>query len=265
MMSRIICINCNEQGHMFKDCPQPIISYGILGFKKNKITNEVNFLLIQRKDTIGYIDFIKGKLPKKLSRELSYKTLVEEMIYKEKMEILSKPFNKLWSNLWSNHKSKLYINEYRSAKNKFYMVDIYNMITNTPTKWIHQEYCIPKGRKNSKESPIDCAIREFTEETGYNLGNIKKLSDFWLEELFLGSNGITYKHLYLLAEIDDAEVPRINKENISQAGEVRQVKWFNFKQSINIFRDYQATKRDVMYKAKNYIDRYFRNNVQSLP
>lgn len=256
-MSPIVCINCNEPGHMFKDCPHPIISYGILGFKKNINTGEINFLLIQRKDTIGYIDFIKGKIPKKLSRELCYKTLIEEMIYKEKKEILNKPFNKLWANLWSNHKSRLYINEYKTAKKKFFTLDIYNMITNTPDKWLQQEFCIPKGRKNNKELPIDCAIREFTEETGYKIGNIIKLSDFWLEELFLGSNGITYKHLYLLAEIDDTEIPKIDKENISQAGEVRQVKWFTFKECINIFRDYQSTKRDVMYKARNYIINYY--------
>lgn len=244
-------------GHMFKDCPHPIISYGILGFKKDPVDNQVKFLLIQRKDTIGFIDFVKGKIPKRLSREECYKTLVEEMIYKERCDILTKPFNVLWSNLWSNHKSRLYMNEYKFAKKKYYNIDVYNMIVHTPVKWIHQEFCIPKGRKNNREDPVDCAIREFTEETGYSISNIKSLSDFWLEEIFLGSNGITYKHLYLMAEIDDTVVPEIDKRNISQAGEVRKVEWYTFKQCINLFRDYESTKRDVIYQAKQKIIEYF--------
>lgn len=253
-MSPIVCINCDEVGHMFKDCKHPIISYGVLGFRKNMFTKQIEFLLIQRKDTIGYIDFIKGKITRKLNKQQCYKILIEEMIDKEKNEILNKPFNQLWNQLWSNHKSKLYINEYRNAKKKFYNIDVFNMIKNTKTSWDKQEFCIPKGRKNNKESPLNCAIREFTEETGYTCSNIiKYFQDYWLEECFLGSNGIIYKHLYLLAEIDQDNPPRINKNNISQAGEVRLVKWFNFKECINLFRDYEYSKRDVLYQARNII------------
>ena len=83
----IYCANCGEKGHVVKECGRPITSFGIIAFKiiKNKQEEEldtniylsnlvknvhninvypkIKYLLIQRKDTMGYIDFIRGKYP----------------------------------------------------------------------------------------------------------------------------------------------------------------------------------------------------------
>ena len=248
-MSHIICINCNETGHMFKQCQQPITSYGVLGYRRNKRTKELEFLLVQRKDTIGYVDFLRGKFD-----ESTLKILFEEMTPREHNKLLTTPFNMLWDNLWMHHRSKLYTNEYNYAKQKFYSVDIANIINNSNPKWEIQEFCIPKGRKNNKESTNDCAIREFTEETGYSKENIINFyKDSYLQEQFLGSNGVMYRHIYILALIDDMYVPRINKKNISQAGEIRAIKWFKFRECLNVFREYSHTKRNLIYSARNII------------
>ena len=54
-----ICNNCNKSGHLFHNCRLPITSYGIILFRTmNKVKQ---FLMIRRKDTFGYIDFIRGK------------------------------------------------------------------------------------------------------------------------------------------------------------------------------------------------------------
>lgn len=257
-MPPIICINCTEAGHMFKDCKHPIISYGVLGFRKNKESDNIEYLLVQRKDTIGYVDFLRGKFNRKISREENYKTLLEEMTTEEKTRLITLPFNKLWDDLWYNHRSRMYINDYNNAKRKFYNIDIYNMVKNTINSWSEQEFCIPKGRKNNKELSFNCAIREFTEETGYKRSNILIYNtENTLEECFLGSNGIMYKHVYILARINDEEPPKINKDNISQVGEIRSVKWFSFKDCINTFRDYETTKRNVLYQARNIINDFY--------
>lgn len=249
-MKQIICINCEEKGHMFRDCMKPIISYGVLAFRKNKKTKDIEYLMVQRKDTIGFIDFLRGKICKKFSEEYSYKTLIEEMTIDEKNKILTKPFNELWDTLWMNNKAKLYTNEYQNAKNKFYNLDILNMVKSTDSKWNSQEFCIPKGRKNRSENSFSCALREFCEETGYSRKNILFCSkNFCLSEYFLGSNGTTYKHIYLIAQMDNSEIPEINYNNISQSGEIRMVKWFNFKNCINSFREYMHTKRNIIYKS----------------
>lgn len=55
----ILCNNCGKQGHLFHQCKLPITSYGIILFRKNE--NGYKYLMIRRKDSFGYIDFIRGK------------------------------------------------------------------------------------------------------------------------------------------------------------------------------------------------------------
>ena len=61
----------------------------------------------------------------------------------------------------------------------------------------------PKGRRNPYESDYDCALREFSEETGYSskgLQNVRNVVPF--EETFTGSNYNSYKHRYFLMFMD---------------------------------------------------------------
>jgi len=263
-MRQITCINCSQQGHAFKDCLKPVTSHGILAFKRGQTTAELSaddlkFLLIQRKDSIGYIDFIRGKYSVKLSKEIVYKTLVEEMTKNEKQKIITTPFDAIWDQLWVNHRSRAYLNEYEAAKSKFFQIDVYNMITNTESKWDETEFGIPKGRRNNHETYVECAIREFTEETGYKKNEFQIINyNNYLEEVFIGSNGITYRHVYYLAEILTPKIPDLDPTNLNQAGEVKQIKWFSFKECINIFRSYDTTKRSIIYKARKIIQSLYR-------
>jgi len=54
------CNNCLEYGHSFHQCKKPITSLGIIVFKYDKY-NIPNYLLICRKDSLGYVDFMRGK------------------------------------------------------------------------------------------------------------------------------------------------------------------------------------------------------------
>jgi 8-oxo-dGTP pyrophosphatase MutT (NUDIX family) len=123
------------------------------------------------------------------------------------------------------------------------------------SNWDTQEFCIPKGRRNSRETPYNCSIREFTEETGYKDDEFTMFDEnTQIQETFLGSNGIYYKHVYYLAYITTPRVPVVNPDNISQAGEVESLHWFNFKEAVNSFRLYEYTKRAVLYKARRVIN-----------
>lgn len=63
------------------------------------------------------------------------------------------------------------------------------------------EWGVPKGRRQNKESDLKCAVREFCEETGIKSSNIKIYKNVIpLEEIYIGLNGIEYKHTYFLAE-----------------------------------------------------------------
>ena len=54
-----ICNNCGKSGHLFHQCKLPITSYGIIVFRSS--TEGLQFLMLRRKDSFGYIDFIRGK------------------------------------------------------------------------------------------------------------------------------------------------------------------------------------------------------------
>mgnify|MGYP003326939511 CR=1 FL=1 len=54
-----ICNNCGKQGHMFHQCKLPITSYGLIAFRY--ANNDIEYLMIRRKDSFGYVDFVRGK------------------------------------------------------------------------------------------------------------------------------------------------------------------------------------------------------------
>ena len=51
------CNNCGIYGHIFYQCKQPITSVGIIVYRFNKILKEYEYLMIRRKDTIGYVEY----------------------------------------------------------------------------------------------------------------------------------------------------------------------------------------------------------------
>ena len=52
------CSNCGAQGHQYRNCIKPIFSYGILYYKTE---SEFSILMVQRKQTISFVDFVRGK------------------------------------------------------------------------------------------------------------------------------------------------------------------------------------------------------------
>ena len=55
----VFCGNCGMTGHIYKNCRAPITSCGIIMYKR--VNNTFKYLMIQRKDSIGYIEFLRGK------------------------------------------------------------------------------------------------------------------------------------------------------------------------------------------------------------
>ena len=60
------CNNCGKSGHVYHKCQKPITSIGIIVVKKvnvDNINNKYKYLMICRKDSFGYIEFLRGKYP----------------------------------------------------------------------------------------------------------------------------------------------------------------------------------------------------------
>lgn len=249
---KIYCINCSKEGHIFRNCKEPIASYGILAYRI--VNKEYQFLLIQRKDTMGYIDFIRGKYPIK-NKELYLKVFIEEMIPEEHTKIKTLDFDVLWEGLWLNKKSKQYLNDYKEAKERYNQLDILNLFNNTQCKYKTKEYGIPKGRKNTNELNITCAMREFNEETGYNNLDYALINKEPIEEVFIGSNNVIYKHVYYIAKMRTLRSPVYNPTCISQAGEISNISWFSYKDCLKVIRDYDVSKRNIITLVYKYLNK----------
>ena len=84
------------------------------------------------------------------------------------------------------------------------IITLNDIIENSKTQWSETEWEFPKGRRNSKERDIDCALREFEEETGINKNRISVIENILpFEEIFIGTNHKSYKHKYFLAYMNE--------------------------------------------------------------
>ena len=77
------CNNCGKNGHLYHQCKSPITSIGIITF--TKIDNDIKFLMIRRKDTIGFVDFMRGRYP---LNNLKYITDIIAIMTENEKELL---------------------------------------------------------------------------------------------------------------------------------------------------------------------------------
>jgi len=256
------CGNCGQIGHIYRRCLLPIISLGVILFKKTN--NEIKYLMVQRRDTLGYVEFMRGKY--NLENINYIYDLFKIMTKTERLNILTYDFDLLWTNLWMNKNLKKFHNEYANSKKKFNILKKGCLIDNksvsldlfhkdSPVVYLEPEWGFPKGRRNIKESDRDCALREFEEESGYKRGQYKIIEDTDPEdELFSGTNNIRYKHIYYIGEsLVDVSLS-INKDNFSQVSEIRTIKWFTYEEAIKAIRIYNKEKKNTLTRVNKKLN-----------
>jgi 8-oxo-dGTP pyrophosphatase MutT (NUDIX family) len=263
---KIICGNCGKIGHVYRNCKHPIMSLGIVSFKiKN---NNIYYLLIRRKDTLGFVEFLRGKYDINDSGYIS--KLFSEMTTSEVKRILTLDFDTLWKQLWMEQTIKNFKNDYEKSKERFYKIkegniNILSIIKKIGKFWDQPEWGFPKGRRNIRENDMDCAIREFKEETGYDNEDIKILKNIDpICEQFFGSNNVEYKHSYFIAQFQNDKKPKLNRENKSQISEVSNIGWFTYQEAKQILRPYNIEKINVLTVINNLLQRTYSNDKNML-
>jgi hypothetical protein len=91
MMTDQYCNNCGKQGHLYHQCKIPITSVGLITFRINN--NSVQYLMICRKDTLGYIDFMRGKYS--VYNKNYIINMIKQMTNEEKVALKTKSFDEL--------------------------------------------------------------------------------------------------------------------------------------------------------------------------
>lgn len=244
------CNNCGKQGHLYHQCKIPITSIGLITFRYHN--NEIQYLMICRKDTLGYIDFMRGKYS--IFNKDYVMNMLKQMTNEEKERLKTWTFDELWMGIWgtksisSQYKSEESISHEKftalrngiNNKNDYY--DLTSMIeeSNQYPIWEDPEWGFPKGRRNFQEKDFDCALREFNEETGYAIQHIITIQNIYpFEEIFTGSNYKSYKHKYYLAFMKDHHTAQMDDYERS---EVSKMEWKSYSDCITAIRPYNLEK-----------------------
>lgn len=254
------CNNCGKSGHVYHNCKYPITSIGIIVFRKYNDT--IQYLMIKRKHSLGFVEFMRGKYP--LHNYEYLINIFNEMSIYERDLVQKSSFDELWTYLWGDQVGIQYRGEEKISREKFHSLKIgittvnneYNLetiINNCSSTWEDPEWGFPKGRRNYQEKDLNCALREFEEETGYVRGNIQLIQNIIpYEEIFTGSNLKSYKHKYFVGCIDSS----INPTNKFQETEVSDVKWLSYDECLQYIRPYNLEKNDILCKLSNILHQY---------
>lgn len=235
-----------------------------------KEIKQLKLLMVQRRNTIGMIEFVRGKYD--IINEEHIIKLFNMMTFDEKRLLREYDNFDMIRTLMGIKKEFNYKTEYEESKRKFNELKehpegnrVHYLLNKSYTKWTTPEWGVPKGRRSNKEYDIECAIREFVEETGIKYKNINVYRNIKpLIEIYKGINGILYKHIYYLAEIKDNEEANENVAFVEKGGffnnEVSNVKIFGLSEVHKILRPYYVSKLNVIKKGfqiYNLINTYF--------
>ena len=276
MYKNIYCGNCSKKGHIYKHCNYPIMSMGIICIKCpyniNKMMNglnkkniykrkgnydcEIKYLMIRRKHSLGYSDFIRGKY---MLENLQYlMKLIDLMTIKEKKMILEMDFPDLWKYLWECDRKHEYddsIEKFTKLRtgftNKGEKLTLLKLIERSTTSWLEPEWGFPKGRRNIREDNLSCAIREFSEETGLAKDDHEIIGLDPVNETFIGTNEVRYKFIYYISQTD--KDPILDNNNEFQQAEIGNLGWFSYNECINMMRKHHIEKKKVLSKVNNTI------------
>jgi 8-oxo-dGTP pyrophosphatase MutT (NUDIX family) len=249
------------------------MSFGLICYRKTP-SQKIEYLMIQRKDSLSFMEFIRGKYS--LSNVEYIKKLLSYMTHTERKVLETATFQELWNIIWYQPHANKHSQEYTESKIKFdslkhgfllksaagaggakgTLVLLKNLLQQTQTIYTEPEWGFPKGRRKLKEEDIDCAVREFCEESGFERGDLeihKAMKP--LEEFFYGTNNILYRHVYYLARIikNEDKVIVINPSNPHQAREVRKAQWLSYNDVMERIRPYNNERRNLFKESHRII------------
>ena len=255
----MFCNNCGEKGHVFRTCSYPIISCGLVLLKGDddpftlpvKDTKHVRLLMVRRKDSMSFMEFVRGKY--ELDRPDYIDRLVENMTQDEQQKITTLPFTTLWMQLWGNGRDT-HSPEFYHAKEKFDLLNKTDIVHRNVSRWLEPEWGFPKGRRMRGESDLDCAIREFYEETNISRDAYTVCKNLSFTEVFTGTNNIQYKHVYFLGLLKKvSEVDVHQKLTACQKREISALKWMSFDECKKTVRPHYVRRRELIGEMETAI------------
>lgn len=242
------------------------------------VQKRVEYLMVQRKDSLCFVEFVRGKY--NIQNRGYLLKILSGMTAEERDHLITKSFDELWHGFWQSGHSRTFMKEYEQSKARFTMLksgyyirpiskasaggeEFFSLavaLNVTKSNHVDTEFGFPKGRRNINETDLQCALREFSEETGVVVSDITVLSDLGpCEEIFTGGNGVRYRHVYYVAELksesrvwDDVGITPV--VDPIQLREVKSVGWFDAEGVMDRLRVENHERREMFAQLRDRLD-----------
>lgn len=230
----------------------PICSFGCIVRSADN-----HYLLIKRNESVSYVDFIRGNY-----RESSLFFILSSLPQNERSRILSSSFDDLWVSL---HRKPATGEAYDLGYSIFkkiqpHLPELFQLVPSHDPLG-KDLWLFPKGRPEYSlvdhslvilESPFQCALREFTEETnGLTLTEEHLIFSDPIVEKYLGSNSKNYQTSYFVFQIPSRlpitpfpRVPTVLGD--TSLGECDQILWVPLSELSNYLTPPRQTLIDLI-------------------
>jgi 8-oxo-dGTP pyrophosphatase MutT (NUDIX family) len=199
------------------------------------------------------MEFVRGKY--EISDKEYIHRLVENMTSQEQLSIVTNNFETLWSKLWGNSRDKTSA-EFEIAETKFNNVDKSTILCDTGS-FSEAEWGFPKGRRSRGETDLQCAVREFNEETNISEDSYKVIPELIFTEVFTALNNIKYKHIYFVACLKSSKLIDTSKKMTPmQSREISAVSWKTLKECVNITRPHYTERIKMIEELSRKVSVY---------
>ena len=267
----VLCANCGTIGHMYRICNQPVSSFGVVCFRQRTPDDAPEYMMVQRKDSLSFVEFIRGKY--NIQNRGYIMRLLSNMTNAERRQLAACDFDDMWHGFWQSDHNRSFMKEYEASKGRFeglragywlrphhhinqqrqnpvfFSLDV--ALRETGKGYDDSEFGFPKGRRNINETDMQCAVREFVEETGVPASDLHMLPSMGTyEEVFTGSNNIRYRHVYFIASLKAGSAAWVHSGVMSvvdpvQLREVKATGWFGAEGVLARIRDGNKERKDV--------------------
>jgi len=246
------------------------VSYGIILTRKNTDTGRLEAVLVRGRYSYEYGEFVHGRYSRKNSKTVT--ALLDAMSINERLDIYSLDFGQMWYRIWLTTKHpELYNRKCAKFQSAWMRVDSGKVL-----RELIQESCtdpraqqqrnggvrweFPRGRRKSSQEPdINCAVREFLEESGIEKRDYQILPNFQRKVSFVHM-GVRYVTLYYAAIARRFIQPCVDLRTLDQVAEVSEVRWMDIEQ-IRIIDTPSGRLESTVTPVFNYIRRYMKGTL----
>jgi 8-oxo-dGTP pyrophosphatase MutT (NUDIX family) len=203
---------------------------------------------------MSYVEFIRGKY--EVSNTDYVRILISNMTVSEQHSICNQSFETLWTKLWGAGRDNFGA-EFDIALDKYNRLDRQKIVAEVPSVYSDPEWGFPKGRRMRGETDMDCAVREFFEETNIPREAYGICEDMTFTEVFKGTNDVLYKHVYFIGLLHNSRLINLKQKlTQTQRREISAVEWKTLGECKKVIRPHYTERKTLLSDVERVIARY---------